>query len=117
MFISLLAKILDTAVLLNVAPDPADRQEILREFIVETRSDMAGLERALSADDFQASVRIAHCIKGACAMVGAVELAQICATIERLGQSNARQSPDGARAAFDRLTAYLDAEERARGCP
>lgn len=106
------AQILDTAVLLNVAPDPADRREILQDFIVETRSDMAALERALRAEDFPESVRLAHCIKGACAMVGAVELAEICATIERLGHLNVPQSPDGARAAFDRLAAHLDAEER-----
>jgi HPt (histidine-containing phosphotransfer) domain-containing protein len=107
--ISLKAKVLDTEVLLNVAPDLADRCDILRDFISETRSDVAELERALGADDFPASVRLAHSIKGACSMVGAQELAQTCATIERLGRQCIPQAADSAKAAFDRLAASLDA--------
>ena len=109
--ISLKAKILDPEVLLNVAPEQADRREILQDFIAETRSDVAELERALGANDFPGSVRLAHCIKGAAAMVGADELAQTCATIERLGRLCVPQASDGAKAAFDRLMAHLDAEE------
>lgn len=115
--ISLAAQILDTAVLLNVSPDPAERQEILDDFIAETRSDLAELESAMVMHDFAESVRLAHSIKGACAMVGAVELAEICATIERLGRLNLAQSPDSARAAFDRLAAFLDEQDRGCRCP
>jgi len=111
------AKILDPQVLLNVAPEQADRHEILQDFIAETRSDIAELERALQANDFSASVRLAHCIKGACAMVGADELAQTCATIERLSRLCVPQASDSATAAFGRLTAHLDAEGRENRWP
>ena len=88
-------KILDTETLLNVAPDLADRRDILQDFISETRSDVGELERALEADDFPESVRLAHSIKGACSMVGAQELAQTCATIERVGRQCVPQAANG----------------------
>jgi HPt (histidine-containing phosphotransfer) domain-containing protein len=110
-----LPKVLDTETLLNVAPDLADRRDILKDFISETRSDVAELERALEADDFPESVRLAHSIKGACSMVGAQELAQTCATIERLGRQCVPQAASSVRAAFDRLAAHLDAAFKERG--
>jgi HPt (histidine-containing phosphotransfer) domain-containing protein len=113
--IILQAKVLDTEVLLNVAPDLADRCDILKDFISETRSDVAELEDALKADDFPESVRLAHSIKGACSMVGAQELAHTCATIERLGRQCVPQAASSVRAAFDRLAAHLDAAFKERG--
>jgi HPt (histidine-containing phosphotransfer) domain-containing protein len=110
-----LFKVLDTETLLNVAPDLADRRDILKDFISETRPDVAELERALEADDFPASVRLAHSIKGACSMVGAQELAQTCATIERLGRQRVPQAASRVRAVFDRLAAHLDAAFEERG--
>ena len=95
--------------LFNVAPDLTDRRDILKDFLSETRSDLAELEGALGAHDFLASMRLAHCIKGACSMVGAKELAQTCATIESLSRQRVPQASDSLKAAFDRLTAYLDA--------
>lgn len=95
--------------LLSIAPEFDERWDILRDFIAETRSDVAELERALAAHDFPESVRLAHCIKGACAMVGANELAQICATIEYLGRQGVPQPADSVKAAFDRLAACLGA--------
>lgn len=108
-------KVLDTETLLNVAPDLDDRWSILKDFISETRSDVAELERALKADDFPELVRVAHSIKGACSMVGAQELAQTCATIERLGRQCVPQAGSSVRAAFDRLAAHLDAAFVERG--
>jgi HPt (histidine-containing phosphotransfer) domain-containing protein len=104
-----LFKILDTDTLLNVAPNLADRRDILKDFISETRSDVSELERALEADDFSESVRLAHSIKGACSMVGAQELAQACAAIERLGRVCGPEASSHVRAAFDRLTTHLNA--------
>jgi HPt (histidine-containing phosphotransfer) domain-containing protein len=54
-------------------------------------------------------VRLAHCIKGACAMVGANELAEICATVEYLARQCVPQAADNVKSAFDRLTACLGA--------
>ena len=102
-------KILDTETLLAVASNLADRRDILKDFISETRSDVAELERALKADDCSESVRLAHSIKGACSMVGAQELAQTCATIERLGRLCGPHAGSDVRAAFDRLATQLDA--------
>ena len=95
--------------LLSIAPEFDDRCDILKDFISETRSDVAELERALAAHDFPESVRLAHCIKGACAMVGANELAQTCAMIECLGRQCVPQAADSVKAAFYRLTACLSA--------
>jgi len=114
-FFILKPEVLDAEALVNVAPDLADRCDILKDFISETRSDVAELERALEADDFSESVRLAHSIKGACSMVGAQELAQTCATIERVGRQCVPQAANGVRAAFDRLAAHLDAAFEERG--
>ena len=108
-------KILDAETLRNVAPDLADRWDILKDFISETRSDVAELEHALEASDFPESVRLAHSIKGACSMVGAQELAQTCATIEHLGRQRIPQAASSVRAAFDRLAAHLDSAFEERG--
>jgi HPt (histidine-containing phosphotransfer) domain-containing protein len=101
------AKILDVEVLLEVAPDLADRRDILVDFISETRSDIADLEDALREQDFLSCVRIAHCIKGACSMVGAQELEQICRTVESLSRQGVPQDVDSVKAAFNRLAATL----------
>ena len=89
--------------------------DILEDFIAETRLDLAELERALKAKDLSEMVRLAHSIKGACSMVGAQEMVESCATLERSSLQWAPQAANSVRAAFDRLTTQLNAVVNERG--
>jgi HPt (histidine-containing phosphotransfer) domain-containing protein len=97
----------DPAALDKIVADPAHKAEILNDFLADTRADLAELEEALERNDFPASTRLAHCIKGASAMVGAYDLAAKCAEIERAGKNNIPMSGQDVRESFDGLTAYL----------
>jgi HPt (histidine-containing phosphotransfer) domain-containing protein len=63
--------------------------EMLQEFKLHNRSDIASLQAALKAGDPVAVVQAAHRGKGACRMVGALELAGLCADIEQTARQGA----------------------------
>ena len=74
---------LDQSVLGKFVSDRAEQVEMLQLFIGETNKDIAQMKAALEADAPQAIVEIAHRIKGACGLVGALELADVCLRIEQ----------------------------------
>ena len=79
---------LDVAVLANISTRHAAQAEMLQEFNVYNRSDVAKLQAALQAGDPAAVAQGAHRIKGACRMVGALELEGICARIEQAAKQD-----------------------------
>jgi len=75
--------ILEQEVLTSLAGSAEDEAAILRDFIAQTRRDLAALETALAADDLAVAEREAHHIKGASGTVGAQALAQHSALLDQ----------------------------------
>ncbi len=75
--------ILDLTVLQKIAVNPSEQLEILQEFQQYNRDDIASLLMDLEHGDAPAIASSAHRIKGACRMVGALELADLCLKIEQ----------------------------------
>jgi PAS domain S-box-containing protein len=95
-------KILD-----ELTNNAADKEEILQDFMAQTRSDLTDLQGALEMQDIPAAVRIAHRMKGASRMVGASELASVCMAMENSVRQGNPQGVDALTAALERLAAYL----------
>ena len=93
--------------------DRSVERDILREFRAANDSDALALEEALGRRHLADVVRAAHRIKGASRMVGARDLAAVCAAIEQSGRaedlSAVLAQEDAFRAELTRLNAYLDA--------
>jgi CheY-like chemotaxis protein/HPt (histidine-containing phosphotransfer) domain-containing protein len=68
--------------------DPVEEQEIIRDFQRVTEADSPGLKRALENGDIPEVVRLSHKMKGACRMIGALDLARVCESLEQAGRSN-----------------------------
>jgi two-component system sensor histidine kinase EvgS len=87
-------------------------RDILREYRVANDADATALEDALARRDLPGIVRAAHRIKGASRMVGAQDLAAVCAAIEHAGRGNdlsgAVAEEARLRQELARLNAYLD---------
>ncbi|HKZ08736.1 MAG TPA: transporter substrate-binding domain-containing protein [Methylomirabilota bacterium] len=92
--------------------DRSVERDILREFRAANDADALALEEALGRRHLGDVVRAAHRIKGASRMVGARDLAAVCAAIEQSGRAadlSAVLANEGAfRAELTRLNAYLD---------
>ncbi|NNM68925.1 MAG: hypothetical protein HKM00_02965 [Gallionella sp.] len=73
---------MDFGALKKFAISYAAQIEMLQAFSLQNRGDIADLHTALKAGDPAAVARVAHRIKGASRMVGAVELASVCTDIE-----------------------------------
>jgi HPt (histidine-containing phosphotransfer) domain-containing protein len=92
-----------------------DRQAVgvvLRQFRSSCPGDASALGAALSKNDNKGALRWAHRLKGACQMVGATRLAEVCEHVEaavRAGDSGliAQAVSDIDREA-ERITGYLD---------
>ncbi|MFM2407315.1 MAG: hypothetical protein RL358_57 [Pseudomonadota bacterium] len=82
------AAILDVAVLCKIAPDVALQLELLHEFKLENRNDIAALEQAMQQHDALLVARSAHRIKGAARMVGALQLAELLLAMEQAAKQN-----------------------------
>lgn len=65
------------------AGDAAVERDIFIEFQRANEGDAALLRQAVTDDDSAQVKRLAHLIKGGCAMVGALALANVCERIER----------------------------------
>lgn len=65
------------------AGDAAVERDIFIEFQRANEGDAALLEQAVADGDIAQVKRLAHLIKGGCAMVGALALANVCERIER----------------------------------
>jgi len=87
---------IDFSVLKKIAKSHAAQVEMLQEFDLCNRSDIANLNAALKEGNPAAVERSAHRIKGASRMVGALELEGICTAIEKAAM---QRDMDGARAA------------------
>jgi two-component system, NarL family, sensor histidine kinase EvgS len=86
---------------------------VLRQFRSSCPGDASALGVALSGNDNKGALRWAHRLKGACQMVGAMQLAEVCGRAEvavRTGDSRliAEAISDIGREA-ERITGYLDA--------
>jgi len=98
---------IDLAALDQIAANAADRTEILRDFLAQTRSDLTELEAALN--DLAATERLAHRMKGACRMVGARELETACEALQGAARQGNPEDARAAKAALDLAMARLDA--------
>ena len=74
---------LDLTVLQKIATNRSEQFEILQEFQHCNRDDIASLLIDLEQGDAPVIASSAHRIKGACRMVGALELADLCLNIEQ----------------------------------
>ena len=62
-------------------------QEVIRSFLDQTPSVLSALRDAAARADVPSIRRAAHMIKGTSSILGARELSERCAEIERLGQT------------------------------
>lgn len=74
---------IDFSVLHRYARTRSAQIELLTEFNLHNRVDIEGLGAALQSNDTVVAARHAHRIKGACRMIGALELESICTRIEQ----------------------------------
>ena len=85
---------------------------VLRQFRSSCPGDVSALGVALSRNDIKDALRWAHRLKGACQMVGATRLAEICERAEvavRAGDSGQiAQAVTGIDREAERITGYLD---------
>jgi PAS domain S-box-containing protein len=92
--------------------DEAIEREILREYKMANDADVLSLEDALARRDLPGITRAAHRIKGASKMVGARDLAAVCAAIEQAGRGDdlpgVMAEEARLRRELERLNAYLD---------
>jgi len=89
---------IDFSVLQKFALGHAGQAEMLQSFSLHNRSDIANLIAVLKEGNPEAVAHSAHRIKGACRMVGALELEGICARIEAAAKQDDMQ---GAQAAAE----------------
>jgi two-component system, NarL family, sensor histidine kinase EvgS len=103
---------LDAAVLAQIsAGDAATEQLILADFLDTTQGDLLVLQRAQAAADALAAGREAHKIRGAAALVGAVEVAETARAVELAGKAGdlagVVASQPALAAAIERLRLHL----------
>ena len=102
---------IDFSVLRKIANNHSAQVEMLQEFNLCNRSDIASLKAALKDGNPAAVARSAHRIKGASRMVGAMELEGICTAIEKAAVQG---DLNGVRAAADTaLDAAIESLEAA----
>lgn len=88
--------------------DAALEQNIFKEFQRVNHQDVAQLELAVQAGDTAKVTRLAHLIKGACAMVGAMHLGSLCERMERGNRSSDWTVVTAAMREFHHEVASLD---------
>ncbi len=86
---------------------------VLRQFCASCPGDAGALGVALSRNDSKGALRWAHRLKGACQMVGAAPLADVCERAEAAVRAGDSRQVAAAVAEIDRetarITAYLEA--------
>jgi PAS domain S-box-containing protein len=103
----------DRSVLAEISGgDAAAERDILLDFRRVNDEDAAMLKQAVTNSDIPQVTRASHRIKGACKMVGAMELASVCEHIEHASRANDWNTIQVYMGAFHqewmRLNAYLD---------
>lgn len=91
----------------ELSDNAADKAEIVRDFMSQTRSDLAELEAAVAMLDFQGAMHIAHRMKGASRMIGARDIAVVCEEIEYAVRQGKPASTDVVKAALLQLKSHL----------
>ena len=99
--------------------DQAVERELLMVFRQTSAADAAALKQALEQHDIAAVTRMSHRIKGASRIVGAVVLADICASIEQAAGAcdwnTIAANRDALDRELDRVNAYLGTLQTTRG--
>ena len=90
------------------AGDPNVLVELCREYVAEARSTIGRLREALAQGDAAQVRDRAHYLKGSSMMIGAEDLWQCCATLERMGKD---ADLTAAQAALERTLVALRAVE------
>ncbi len=101
--------VLDLDNLQKISSKRESQIDLLRDLSQCNAIDIAQLKRALESADNPAASALAHRIKGACRMVGAVELEKVCAAIEQaLKQGNLTGASALANTTLNAAVARLD---------
>ncbi|MDD4964749.1 MAG: PAS domain S-box protein [Gallionella sp.] len=98
----------DFSVLSNITSDHKEQQEVLREFQSQNQLDLRELKKALQAENVEEIRRIAHRIKGACRMVGAITLESVSAKIEAAAAKKLLNEALAAAGDLDNIAVQLD---------
>lgn len=103
----------DRAILGEIAGEDATlARNLLNDFLIAIRKDMTGLCAALAAADLPEATRQAHRIKGAAALVGALEIQASAAAAESAGRGGDATTLENASralgAAIDVLAAWIE---------
>jgi signal transduction histidine kinase/CheY-like chemotaxis protein len=97
---------IDATVLKEIAGDDQTlAHNLLNDFLAAARKDLAKLKTALAHADWPEAIRQSHRMKGAAALVGAVDMQQAAATAEAAGR---RDDINGMKDATQRLSRALD---------
>ncbi len=80
--------VLDIKYLASVVGDKMAQIEVLQSFYAESVQDLAQLDAAILRWEALHVIQTAHRLKGACAMVGALEMRGLCYQIEMAGRDN-----------------------------
>jgi len=100
---------IDHEVLGMVVADRAAQAKVLKDFQSHIQSDHAMLLEMLEQDDCANVERMAHRMSGSCRMVGAKNLADACASIERFARDGDSAGARAERPALDEAISQLDA--------
>jgi PAS domain S-box-containing protein len=92
----------------KISSTPAERAEILVDFISNSESDLSDLRAAQVITDHPACARIAHRMVGSSRMIGAMELAEVCESMERAARMGSVEEIRKADAAMDGAMSRLD---------
>ncbi len=93
----------------KIAATPAERTEILVDFISNSESDLSDLRAAQIVPDLPACARIAHRMIGSSRMIGAIELAEVCENMERAARQGSAEDVMRRTPAMDGALGRLDA--------
>jgi CheY-like chemotaxis protein/HPt (histidine-containing phosphotransfer) domain-containing protein len=85
------------------------RDQVLADFRRANASDASCLHLACAAHDFAQLTLLAHRMKGACLMIGAISLAEACSLLALAGRARSTTNAQEALAFYDRQSAELDA--------
>lgn len=96
------------------AKDPSVLLELCNEYLAEARTTVKQLREAIAAQDAGSVRERAHYLKGSSLMIGAQDLSQQCAALEKMGRDSnlgeARQTLEQAIAALDAVENELRKE-------
>jgi HPt (histidine-containing phosphotransfer) domain-containing protein len=88
------------------AKDPSVLAELCRDYLTEARKTVGQLREAIASGDAGAVRERAHYLKGSSLMIGAQEVSQSCARLERMGrESDLREAEPTLEQAIEALDA------------